>query len=134
MLTMDNKSMELLQQGKYFKALKNYVEVAAEESTQMTHYSDALPPAEGMQHQQSPRNSRQVSQRSSSLGTKSGNQGLLNPQTSLERQRHVHSMGPKRQRITKESIIKIDRNSSAGSVGLALIMIIVLLIIFFATL
>lgn len=131
MLTMDNKSMELLQQGKYLKALKNYVEVAADESIQTNQFSGQLPPGESL---------NQPGQRLQSGGQKVAHQAQQHqPQRSSQKRgsqsmQQMKSMGPTRPRISKESIIKIDHNSSAGAVGSAILLIVVLSIIFFATL
>lgn len=129
---MDDKTMELFQQGKYLKGLKQYIEVAAEETPTARQFSETLPPNE------SPTPNNHMSQtrgRNSQMVQQQRTRGISSQQTHQQRiVPNQHSLTPSHKRITKESIIKFDRNSSAGSVALALFMIIILLFVFFYTL
>lgn len=129
---MDDKMTELFQQGKYLKGLKRYIEVAAEETHTTQHFSETLPPNE---NQTLVKNTSQASGRNSHMNqqsTVSANRPALQQRHTLHQQ--SHSLAPSKRKITKESIIKYDRNSSAGSVALALLLIIILSVVFFSTL
>lgn len=125
---MDEKMMALFQEGKYFKGIKRYLEIAASESVQLNQVSDNIPsienqPLRNQMSQKSGRNSQMIQQ------SPKGSTGQRAPQS----QGFQQSVRPTHQRITKESIIKYDRNSSAGSVALALLLVIILSIIFVST-
>lgn len=150
---MDEKTMDLFKQGKYFGAVKNYVDVITEEANNMQHVADPLFQQEQaeMSHHSSPRNTggrnlnAGIQQRGKIHSINQGrtshtsltahqNSRIHHKKTAKRKHQELKSLRPHHRPITKESIIKFERNSSVGSVSFALLMIVVLLVIFIFTL
>lgn len=150
---MDQKTLDLVKQGKYLGAVKNYVEVVTEEANNMQHLADPLFQQEQTEipHHSSPRNTggRNVNRvqhhAPKSLQMQTGQSTHSSPNLQQRHQFHhkkvnnhkqhpIKSLRPHNRPITKESIIKVERNSSVGSVAFSLMMMVVLLVVFVLTL
>ena len=145
--------MDLFKQGKYFGAVKNYVDVITEEANNMQHLADPLFQQEQTEIPQH-NGQRNTGGRNLNAGIQQGrkthaiNQGqpsrksltphqesrIHHKKTAKRKHQELKSLRPHHRPITKDSIIKFERNSSVGSVSFALLMIVVLLVIFISTL